>query len=128
MVYGYVHVFLLAALGAVLGVVAAAGVIEVLIMRHLYDRDHLGQLLATFGLLLFIDEMATVIWREAGALQMHRPDWLHGVVEFSPAFPIRALDWPSRSWVSLWRWRSIMAATTRGSACSSAPERATSAF
>jgi branched-chain amino acid transport system permease protein len=86
MVYGYVHVFLLAVLGAVLGAVAVAGVIEVLVMRHLYDRDHLGQLLATFGLLLFINEMATVIWG-TGALQMHRPEWLRGTVEVLPGVP-----------------------------------------
>lgn len=83
MVYGFSHSFLLAALGAVLGAVVVAGVIEVVVMRHLYDRDHLGQLLATFGLLLFINEIATVVWG-TGALQMHRPEWLRGTVELLP--------------------------------------------
>jgi len=89
MVYGHSHSFLLAVLGAVAGAVAVAGVIEVLVMRHLYDRDHLGQVLATFGLLLFINEMATVVWGES-PLQMHKPQWLDGSIELLPGIPYPA--------------------------------------
>lgn len=86
MVYSYVHLFLVAALSAVLGVIVVAGLIEVIVMRHIYDRDHLAQLLATFGLLLFMNEMTTIIWG-TGALQMHRPQWLSGTVEILPGMP-----------------------------------------
>jgi len=36
--------------------------IEMLIMRHLYHRDHLYQVLATFGLILFFNECVRIIW------------------------------------------------------------------
>ncbi len=42
---------------AILGVI-----IEYLIMRHLYHRDHLYQVLATFGLILFFNESVQMIW------------------------------------------------------------------
>lgn len=42
---------------AVLGVI-----IERLIMRHLYHRDHLYQVLATFGLILLFNEAVQIIW------------------------------------------------------------------
>ena len=42
---------------AVLGII-----IEILIMRHLYHRDHLYQVLATFGLILFFNESVQIIW------------------------------------------------------------------
>lgn len=37
-------------------------IIECLIMRHLYHRDHLYQVLATFGLILFFNETVQIIW------------------------------------------------------------------
>ncbi|MEO0821121.1 MAG: branched-chain amino acid ABC transporter permease [Pseudomonadota bacterium] len=36
--------------------------LEFLIFRHLYDRDHLDQVLATFGVILFVNEAVKVIW------------------------------------------------------------------
>ena len=45
------------ATAAILGVI-----IEMLIMRHLYHRDHLYQVLATFGLILFFNESIQIIW------------------------------------------------------------------
>jgi branched-chain amino acid transport system permease protein len=42
---------------AVLGIV-----IEMVIMRKLYARDHLYQVLATFGLILFFNESVRLIW------------------------------------------------------------------
>jgi branched-chain amino acid transport system permease protein len=84
--YGHTREFLPAVAGAILGTVAVAAVAEVVVMRRLYDRDHLGQLLATFGLLLFINEMVTVIWG-TGALQMARPEWLRATVDILPGVP-----------------------------------------
>ena len=37
-------------------------VLEVLVFRHLYGRDHLDQVLATYGLILFFNQMATIIF------------------------------------------------------------------
>jgi branched-chain amino acid transport system permease protein len=46
--------------------VAAAGLVgiamETLIIRHLYRRDHLDQVLATFGIILFANELVAMIW------------------------------------------------------------------
>ena len=36
--------------------------IEFLVIRRLYARDHLDQVLATFGLILFINEGATILF------------------------------------------------------------------
>ena len=47
------------------GVVAAgiAGmVLERLVLRRLYQRDHLDQVLATFGMILFFNEAVQIIW------------------------------------------------------------------
>src|SRR5690606_22036053 len=39
--------------------------IEIVIFRHLYDRDHLDQVLATFGVILFVNEGVKVVWGAA---------------------------------------------------------------
>ena len=41
-------------------------VVEAVVMRRLYARDHLDQVLATFGLILFFNELVRVIWGPAG--------------------------------------------------------------
>ena len=35
-------------------------------LRRLYGRDHLDQVLATFGLILFFNELVRLIWGPAG--------------------------------------------------------------
>ncbi len=53
-------------LAAILAAVAGAGlyglVVELLVVRHLYRRDHLDQVLATLGLVLFTNELVTIIF------------------------------------------------------------------
>ena len=53
-------------LAAILAAVAGAGlyglVVELLVVRHLYRRDHLDQVLATLGLVLFTNELVTVVF------------------------------------------------------------------
>lgn len=69
--------FLWAVLAA-LPVTAAVGfVVERLIARPLYTRDHLDQVLATFGLILVIDTVAHMIWGPAG-IAVPLPHWLDG--------------------------------------------------
>ncbi|MDJ1157511.1 branched-chain amino acid ABC transporter permease [Chelatococcus sp. SYSU_G07232] len=51
--------------------------LEVLVFRHLYDRDHLDQVLATFGVILFINEAVKIIWG-AAPLNVPIPDVLSG--------------------------------------------------
>lgn len=66
-----------------LPVVAIAGLlVEVIIARRLYRRDHLDQVLATFGLILFFDTLAQVIWGPQGKSVL-LPVWLRGQVEIA---------------------------------------------
>ncbi|MEZ5729950.1 MAG: branched-chain amino acid ABC transporter permease [Burkholderiaceae bacterium] len=60
------------ALGIVLDRVALSG---------LYERDHLDQVLATFGLVLFFNEMVRIIWGPS-PLYSEAPEWLSGQVTF----------------------------------------------
>src|SRR4051795_12364092 len=36
--------------------------LEALVFRHLYNRDHLDQVLATFGVILFLNHAVKAIW------------------------------------------------------------------
>ncbi len=68
------------AVGLVLALVVALAfglLIEALVMRHLYDRDHLEQVLATFGLILFLNEGVKIVWG-AAPIHMPLPDLLSG--------------------------------------------------
>jgi len=53
---------LLALLAGLAGAAVAGIVIEALIVRRLYARDHLDQVLATFALILIINQTATMIF------------------------------------------------------------------
>ena len=80
------HSFLLG-IGAALAGTAAVGIaIEVVVFRRLYRRDHLDQVLATFGLILFFNELVRMIWG-ATALYAQVPGFLSGQVEILPGAP-----------------------------------------
>ena len=67
--------------GALLGII-----VEVVALRTLYTRDHLDQVLATFGLILFFNEFARVVFG-AGGMAIELPAWLEGQVEIMPGLP-----------------------------------------
>jgi branched-chain amino acid transport system permease protein len=76
-------------LGLLAGVAAAAAVgmlIEFVVMRRLYERDHLDQVLATFGLILFFNELVRIVWGRA-PLRLDVPPFLSGSVEILPGAP-----------------------------------------
>ncbi len=54
-------IFLSLALGIPLAFVFGA-IIEWLFIRHLYERDHLQQVLVTFGLILIFNELQRILW------------------------------------------------------------------
>jgi len=54
--------------------------IEVVTLRTLYNRDHLDQVLATFGLILFFNELVSMIWGR-GAQYASLPAWLQGHID-----------------------------------------------
>jgi branched-chain amino acid transport system permease protein len=70
-------------LGVVLGLAATLVVgmlVEIVALRTLYDRDHLDQVLATFGLILFFNELVAILWGRA-ALFASAPDFLKGHID-----------------------------------------------
>src|SRR5258708_27448742 len=77
---------------ALAAAVAVAVVVEILVLRPLYTRGPLDQVLATFGLTLFFNELVIVIWgREPLSLDI--PPLLAGHVEIMPGvfYPIYRL-------------------------------------
>lgn len=74
--------YLLALALAIVGTALVGLVIEVLIAQPLYQRDHLDQVLCTFGIILFLNELARVIWGSA-PLRMDVPKWLDGSVNLA---------------------------------------------
>ena len=76
-----------------LGTLVVGMLVEVVALRTLYERDHLDQVLATFGLILFFNELIAILWGRA-ALYTTLPSYLQGHVEIIPGsiYPVyRAL-------------------------------------
>jgi branched-chain amino acid transport system permease protein len=72
--------YLLGAALGLLGTLVVGMLVELVALRTLYDRDHLDQVLATFGLILFFNELVSMIWGRA-ALYASLPEWLGGHVK-----------------------------------------------
>ena len=62
------------------GTLLVGMVVEVVALRTLYERDHLDQVLATFGLILFFNELIAIVWGRA-ALFASAPSFLSGHIE-----------------------------------------------
>ena len=69
------------------GAAAVTGlVIEAAVLKRLYARDHMDQVLATFGMILFFNEaMAMLFGRQP--LMAAVPGFLSGSVELIPGVP-----------------------------------------
>ena len=72
--------FPLAVVLALAATLAVGIVTEVVALRTLYERDHLDQVLATFGLILFFNELVAVFWGRA-AMYTTLPGWLSGHIQ-----------------------------------------------
>ena len=73
---------------APLGVAALGGVIEVGLLRRIYRRDPLMQLILTFGLILVIGTLVLLVWGPDNK-SVSRPDALAGSVRiFGQPFPV----------------------------------------
>jgi branched-chain amino acid transport system permease protein len=77
--------FLAGVLAALLGAGLYGLSVEVLVIRKLYKRDHLYQVLATFGLLLFSNEAVSLIFGRRPPL-VGIPSFLEGAVTLAPGF------------------------------------------
>jgi branched-chain amino acid transport system permease protein len=78
--------FLLGALLALGATLVLGIVLEISALRHLYGRDHLDHVLATFGLILFFNELVKILWGPI-AIFMDIPATLGGNVEIIPGAP-----------------------------------------
>lgn len=56
--------------------------LEILVFRHLYDRDHLDQVLATFGVIVFLNQAVKFVWG-AAPLNVPVPEILSGSIEIA---------------------------------------------
>jgi branched-chain amino acid transport system permease protein len=73
--------FLIGALVAVPATLLLGIVIERIALSGLYARDHLDQVLATFGLVLFFNELVRFLWGSS-PVYSQTPEWLSGAVDF----------------------------------------------
>ncbi|WP_457443613.1 branched-chain amino acid ABC transporter permease [Roseateles sp. P5_E4] len=75
--------FLLAVLAALVGTAILGMALEVTLLRRLYARDHLSQVLATFALILMLNEGVRILWGDQ-PLMLNTPAALSGPVELLP--------------------------------------------
>ena len=85
-VYSWSGSFLLAVVVMVPMSLVTGVVVEIVVLRWMYERDHMDQVLATFGLLLFFNEAVRMIWG-AESQEMNIPAFLEGHVEIIPGVP-----------------------------------------
>lgn len=58
-------------------------VLEILVVNRLYGRDHLDHVLATFGLILFFNELMRLVFGAAG-MTLAVPSFLSGAIQILP--------------------------------------------
>jgi len=78
--------FLLGLVTALLVAALVGMMVEALVLRRLYKKEHVEQVLATFGLIMFFNEMTRIIWGRQ-PLFMDVPPWLSGSIELIPGIP-----------------------------------------
>jgi branched-chain amino acid transport system permease protein len=69
-----------AVIGAALGIAILGGLVERLLLRHLYAKEELYQLLFTYALVLVLGDVAKKFWG-TGQLSISRPPGLTGALE-----------------------------------------------
>lgn len=67
-------------------------VLELLVFRHLYERDHLSHVLATFGVIIFLNQAVKLVFG-AAPLSVPVPELLSGTVTLAPGmlYPVYRL-------------------------------------
>jgi branched-chain amino acid transport system permease protein len=86
-VFGWTGSFTLAALAAVGGSLLLGLALERVVIARLYERDHLYQVLATFGVILIFNEIARFVWGTSPVFTAV-PEALSGAVDlFGLAYP-----------------------------------------
>ena len=75
--------FLLGIVAALPAAACTGMLVEWIVLRRLYNRDHLDQVLTTFGLIMFFNELTRIIWGRQ-PLFMDVPPWLNRGVDLLP--------------------------------------------
>ena len=83
MFYTMTGSFVAALILALAAALALGLLLEFTVFRHLYERDHLEQVIATFGIILFLNQGVKVVWG-AAPLSLPIPELLSGTVTISP--------------------------------------------
>jgi branched-chain amino acid transport system permease protein len=82
----HTHSIVLACIATIAGITVVGILTELIVLRPLYNRSHLDQVLATFGLTLMFNESANMIWgREP--LFLNIPEALDGSINILPGVP-----------------------------------------
>jgi len=113
--------FWVALLLAPLGVALLGGVIEIALLRRVYHRDPLMQLILTFGLILVIGTLVLLVWGPDNK-SVQRPDLLDGSVmlfgQFFPSYYLLVLVLAPLIAIGMWlvfyrtRWGMLIRAAT----------------
>jgi branched-chain amino acid transport system permease protein len=80
--YALTSSFLSALILALAAALAFGLVIEFAVFRHLYDRDHLDHVIATFGIILFLNHGVKLVWG-AAPLSLPMPELFSGSVRLA---------------------------------------------
>ena len=72
--------FLLGAVAGIVGTLVVGLIVDRVVLAGLYRREHLDQVLATFGLVLFFNEAVRIVWGPS-PLYSQTPAWLDGTVQ-----------------------------------------------
>ncbi|MFA6266041.1 MAG: branched-chain amino acid ABC transporter permease [Pseudolabrys sp.] len=83
MFYTLTGSFVLALILALVAALAFGLLLEFTVFRQLYERDHLEQVIATFGIIIFLNQGVKVVWG-AAPLSLPIPEALSGVVALMP--------------------------------------------
>jgi branched-chain amino acid transport system permease protein len=87
-IYNHSGSFLLAAVGTIVAMIVIGFILDRVALARLYDREHLDQVLATFGMILFFNELTRIIWG-ASPYNMQVPPGLSGTVDiFGLSYPL----------------------------------------
>jgi branched-chain amino acid transport system permease protein len=83
MFYALTGNFLFALILALMAALAFGLFLEFVVFRHLYGRDHLDHVIATFGIIMFLNQAVKYVWG-AAPLSLPVPDALSGSVTLLP--------------------------------------------
>ena len=70
MFYGLTGNFFFALILALIAALVFGLLLEFVVFRHLYDRDHLDQVIATFGIIMLLNQSVKLIWGPAPLTQI----------------------------------------------------------